>query len=635
MKLTIHIGSHKAGSTAIQQICSREVRLLEAAGVYYPIGVFPKYPNQHSELNVLLRSGSDAEVEALFNRIHSSAKERSLDHVFLSGEDLCTGASPSAIRRLANAARANFGDIAIAFVVRNKIDYLISHYNHFLRHSAQPLGLTDFRKFLDFSPRQTLEKWGAVFGRDAMRLVAYDSAPGDAPMVQRFFRDILSVEITDAVVKNYRRVNASFDMLSAIFMNEALKSLPDFDLAAVNLAYLDAFRNSGTHMPIFEADLATALNQAFADDEWQIEGLPRLSDVPRPKPALTAEEARAHLDALAEFFGSISALYGDASSKNTDRPARRSEIAAGYVNFLGRAPSSEELNRITQSKRSMRSLREMFTSSAEFRRLHRERLNVAGLEVPPLNVDIAADEGQQQAMFNHLQRHWMSLGKERPHWSVWSEPEFSGRITPELEADFYETGKKEMHAFEQTLARSGRRTGEFRCLVDFGCGLGRFTTHAARVLPQVVGIDFSSSHIARAQVVAQKLGLSNVRWIERRSLNDEYEGDYDLWYSRIVLQHNPPPLMSRILRNALNGLSRGGVAVFQVPTYSVGYSFNARAYLSSLERQPEIEMHCFPQRRLLDLLENLSCRILEIREDNSVDIPRYWVSNTFVVEKIR
>ncbi len=634
MKLTVHIGSHKAGSTAIQQICSREAGLLEAAGVYYPAGVFPNYPNQHSELNQLLRSGSDADVAAFIDRIHGVAKTKGLDHVFLSGEDLCSGSKPTAIERLATAARLKFDDVVVALVLRNKAAYLVSHYNHFLRHSAHPVGLADFRKSIGFSPRRTIAEWAAVFGRDAVRVVAYDSQPGEAPMVQRFFREILGVELSDSIVKGNSRLNASFDMLSALFINEALKTLPGFDLSVVNLAYIDAFRNSDVRMPAFDADLAKVLNEAFSDEDWQIDELPRLCDSPSAKPPLTEAQAKAHLDALAEFFTSISALYGDANSKNVDRPARRGEVVAGYVNFLGRAPSLGEVNRMTQSKMSMRALRQMFVESSEFRRLHREKLNVAGLDVPPLNVNIAASEDEQQAMFRHLQRHWVTLGKERPHWSVWSEPEFSGTVTPKLEADFYETGAKDFHAFEQTLARAGRSPGDFRCLVEFGCGLGRFTIHAARKLPQVVGIDFSASHIATAQAVAAKLGLANVRWIERRGLGDEYTGDYDLWYSRIVLQHNPPSLIDRLLRNALKGLATKGIAVFQVPTYAMNYSFDAETYLRSLDTQPDIEMHCFPQRQILRLLEEMSCRVLEIREDNSVNIPRYWVSNTFVVEKI-
>lgn len=121
-----------------------------------------------------MRSGSDADVAAFIDRIHGDAKAKGLNHVFLSGEDLCSGSKPAAIKRLADAARSKFDDVVIALVLRNKAAYLLSHYNHFLRHSAQPVGLADFRKTIGFSPRRTIAEWAAAFGRDAVRVVTYE-----------------------------------------------------------------------------------------------------------------------------------------------------------------------------------------------------------------------------------------------------------------------------------------------------------------------------------------------------------------------------------------------------------------------------------------------------------------------------
>jgi hypothetical protein len=149
----------------------------------------------------------------------------------------------------------------------------------------------------------------------------------------------------------------------------------------------------------------------------------------------------------------------------------------------------------------------------------------------------------------------------------------------------------------------------------------------------VVGVDFSWSHLKLAEEAAKQLGVHSIQWVEKRDISKEDLGPYDLWYSRIALQHNPPSLIDRFLRHGLRDLSCGGMAVFQVPTYSVNYSFNAKLYIEEMDNNPEIEMHCIPQRNILKLIYDCSCRVLEIREDNSVDIPRYWVSNTFVVEK--
>lgn len=47
----------------------------------------------------------------------------------------------------------------------------------------------------------------------------------------------------------------------------------------------------------------------------------------------------------------------------------------------------------------------------------------------------------------------------------------------------------------------------------------------------------------------------------------------------------------------------------------------------------DIEMHCLPQRDVLNVVAEAGCVVCEVREDRSVNIPEYWISNTFVVEK--
>jgi SAM-dependent methyltransferase len=630
MRLTVHIGSHKAGSTAIQTTCLREAGLLEGKGVYYPIDLFPKFPVQHSELAALLERGGEGELDIFADRIKAEAAERGLSHIFLSGEDLCSATSPDGADRLASALRGRFEEVAIVLVLRRKYDYLLSHFNHFLRHVADPVGMEDFRRSLSFSPRRTVEIWSAAFSPEAIEVFPYDSPPGGQPLLQRFFSAILDVAIPEETVKANAAVNASFDLLSAIVVNEAVKALPDFDLTDVNLAYIDAFRNSRGRMPVFEADIASRINDLFPDADWLIDGLPGLTAAPRPAVPLEPEAARKYVVAAAKFMVNLRGLYGE---DDPEAPLGRGDIVSAYRCFLGRAPARDELDRMVRARKTMSALREMVLDSPEFRRVHRERLNVAGLDLPALDVSVAATETQQRAMFDHLQRRWKKLGTERAHWSVWSEPTFAGTITPKLEEEFFRTGAEEFQVFRQTLARAGRTLSDIRRLVDFGCGLGRFTVSAAKEIPEVLGIDFSSSHLEKARVAAHRQGVESIQWIERRGLESPDAGTYEAWYSRIVLQHNPPSLIDRWLREGLGGLAEGGIAVFQVPTYSVNYSFAPETYLQHLDEHPEIEMHCLPQGFILRLLDEVSCRLLELREDNAIDFPRYWVSNTFVVER--
>jgi hypothetical protein len=100
-----------------------------------------------------------------------------------------------------------------------------------------------------------------------------------------------------------------------------------------------------------------------------------------------------------------------------------------------------------------------------------------------------------------------------------------------------------------------------------------------------------------------------------------------------MLQYGPPPLIERWLREGLGGVRDGGVAIFQVPTYSVNYHFSVETYLENFDEQAPFQMHCLYQPRIFEILDEMSYKILEVRDDNAVDIPRHWVSSTFVAQR--
>jgi SAM-dependent methyltransferase len=107
---------------------------------------------------------------------------------------------------------------------------------------------------------------------------------------------------------------------------------------------------------------------------------------------------------------------------------------------------------------------------------------------------------------------------------------------------------------------------------------------------------------------------------------------FDLWFSRIVLQHNSPPIIALILRRALSLLAPGGVAVFQVPTYAKNYAFMLDRYLGRLDQDGQIEMHVLPQHVVFAIAAEAGCVALEVLEDGSIGIAN-WQSSTFAVHK--
>jgi len=105
-----------------------------------------------------------------------------------------------------------------------------------------------------------------------------------------------------------------------------------------------------------------------------------------------------------------------------------------------------------------------------------------------------------------------------------------------------------------------------------------------------------------------------------------------VFYSIIVLQHNPPPLIKVLLKSVLSKLRSGGVAYFQVPTYALGYKFSTDDYLKKARADAKIEMHVLPQPQLWQILHEAKCELLEVREDTAAG-DRFIISNTILARK--
>ena len=182
-------------------------------------------------------------------------------------------------------------------------------------------------------------------------------------------------------------------------------------------------------------------------------------------------------------------------------------------------------------------------------------------------------------------------------------------------------------------ARAGIDLAGYRTCFELGCGVGRVTLALAGIFDQVTGADIAPPMLEEAKRSAAAFNVTNVRWLlaNRFSVYDEIP-EFDVFFTGIVLQHNPPPVMAFMLTRLLGKLRSGGIAYFQLPTHRVDYSFSAKDYLSH-EPSNNIEMHVFPQRPLLELIGRCGCRLLEIREDGAAGESYHHISNTLFVEK--
>ncbi len=317
----------------------------------------------------------------------------------------------------------------------------------------------------------------------------------------------------------------------------------------------------------------------------------------------------------------------------------REEVVYAYRLLLGREPESEAIvTHYATEVTSVTALRQLFINSTEFRhsaeKLLSPRAPKAAFSGPPMVVELDASPEKLTALFAKVSAQWHHLGENEPHWSVITNERYFQDNFHTNRTAFYASGEAELQMFDATLARVGLATTPYATCLELGCGVGRATAALARRFAQVVGVDISAAHLAVANDYFQGAEIANVTLQQLHSIEEvPLLGSFDVLYSRIVLQHNPPPVMARLLTDLLAHLRPGGVALFQVPTYKAGYRFQIDEYLA-VDNDTAMEMHYFPQSALLGLVAQQDCKVLEIREDDAIGLSTTAISNTLLVQRM-
>ena len=158
----------------------------------------------------------------------------------------------------------------------------------------------------------------------------------------------------------------------------------------------------------------------------------------------------------------------------------------------------------------------------------------------------------------------------------------------------------------------------------------------AQRFKRLCGYDISPTHLAIARQRAYDVAALNINFsqITAADLVERRLEKCDVLYSRLVFQHNPPPVISAMLQASLRALYPDGLAIFQLLIYEADYRFDVAKYLAS-EKSRHGELHCYPQPDVFRLIAEAGCTVLEVREGSLWGAKREWISNTFVVRQRR
>src|SRR3546814_15358427 len=87
-----------------------------------------------------------------------------------------------------------------------------------------------------------------------------------------------------------------------------------------------------------------------------------------------------------------------------------------------------------------------------------------------------------------------------------------------------------------------------RCL-EVGCGVGRVTAALAPRIRSITAYDISRSHLTLAKEQLKALGIRNAEFVSSADIADLRSlQPFDFICSIIVLQHNPPPIIAKMIR---------------------------------------------------------------------------------------
>jgi hypothetical protein len=156
-------------------------------------------------------------------------------------------------------------------------------------------------------------------------------------------------------------------------------------------------------------------------------------------------------------------------------------------------------------------------------------------------------------------------------------------------------------------------------------------THAfAKVFGSVIAVDISPGNMKLCQEKMRQCGKTNVEYILLQSPEETAKlPPCDLFYSTIVLQHNPPPVIYYFLDQILGKIRKSGIAFFQVPTHHPGYSFDMSKLAEYLAAPPShgMELHCLPMPAVFSLLAKHGLKPVEVLMDGATGMSG---SHTFI-----
>ena len=218
-------------------------------------------------------------------------------------------------------------------------------------------------------------------------------------------------------------------------------------------------------------------------------------------------------------------------------------------------------------------------------------------------------------LFEKTAKYWRLTASEpeEMYWSVLSSPSYKGILADDVKKEFMQSGMEDVERIKSLCDKVGYDLEKCHNYLEYGCGVGRLVYNLQDGISQVNCVDFSSSHLDEARKnLSATATASRYHYYHIRSLADlrTLPQNQDIIHSSLVLQHNTPPVIEKIIGALLGLLNAGGLAMLHIPIAKAFYKFDANEYLLSAEAGNSMEMHILPKANLYKVAKAARCDII-------------------------
>jgi len=164
----VHLGTHKTGTTALQQYLNHNRQVLKSAGWLYPETGISKGLKGHHDIAWWLSGKREFDPRSLGEEIVASGCR----NVVLSSEEFGVSKNLAQLKTL-------FEDASVHAVVyfRRQDDYVLSAYNQNVKQARYWKDFSVFVQMMDRQGRldyyQLCENWASIFGRENLHVALY------------------------------------------------------------------------------------------------------------------------------------------------------------------------------------------------------------------------------------------------------------------------------------------------------------------------------------------------------------------------------------------------------------------------------------------------------------------------------